>query len=235
MTKTEERKGFCVFYDWMDDLSYLSGEDAWAVMQALSGYYRDGINPIDVVDDHLKAVVSMMFHQILRREEVSAKRAENARVTNEKKKAVCEDLRTQSERNANAERTQRVATDTDTDTITDTDTVIIPPPTPSKGGKACADRFTQFWDAYPRKEGKERARQAWKKLKPDEDLLQRMLDAIELQKRSDQWQRDSGAYIPHPATWLNGKRWEDEVKPPASGNMFADYLMEMRQNGGIFT
>ena len=32
---------------------------------------------------------------------------------------------------------------------------------------------------------------------------------------SDEWKRDGGRFIPHPATWLNGKRWEDEVSEPA--------------------
>ena len=32
-------------------------------------------------------------------------------------------------------------------------------------------------------------------------------------KDSDQWTRDDGRFIPHPATWLNGRQWEDEVQP----------------------
>ena len=38
-----------------------------------------------------------------------------------------------------------------------------------------------------------------------------LLSAISNQKKSEQWRRDGGKYIPHPTTWLNGKRWEDEV------------------------
>ena len=38
-----------------------------------------------------------------------------------------------------------------------------------------------------------------------------MIQAVEKQKQSTQWQRDGGQYIPHPATWLNQERWEDEV------------------------
>ena len=30
---------------------------------------------------------------------------------------------------------------------------------------------------------------------------------------SAQWQRDNGQYIPHPATWLNQGRWDDELTP----------------------
>lgn len=74
------------------------------------------------------------------------------------------------------------------------------------------DGFEKFWDVYPRKEGKQNASKAWDKLCPDEELLHRILDAIALQKESDQWMRDNGRYIPLPASWINGKRWEDEVK-----------------------
>ena len=73
--------------------------------------------------------------------------------------------------------------------------------------------FDRFWTAYPRKEGKPKAKAAFDKLKPDEGLLQRMLDSIERWKRTDQWQEDGGRYIPHPSTWLNQRRWEDEPMP----------------------
>ncbi|MUU13084.1 MAG: hypothetical protein EP146_18340 [Oscillibacter sp.] len=40
-----------------------------------------------------------------------------------------------------------------------------------------------------------------------------ILAALERQKCSDRWQRDGGQYIPDPTTWLNGRRWEDELFP----------------------
>ncbi|MGE4465846.1 hypothetical protein, partial [Sphaerochaeta sp.] len=71
--------------------------------------------------------------------------------------------------------------------------------------------FMQFWSAYPRKVGKGAAEKSWKNLKVDDTLLKTILDAVEAQKKSNQWVRDNGQYIPYPATWLNQKRWEDEV------------------------
>jgi len=71
-------------------------------------------------------------------------------------------------------------------------------------------RFDRFWAAYPRKISKGHARKAWDKIKPDEQLLARMLAAIGRAKTSAQWRKDDGQYIPHPATWLNGERWEDD-------------------------
>ena len=75
--------------------------------------------------------------------------------------------------------------------------------------------FELFWSDYPRKEGKKAARKAWDKIKPGQDQLGQILNALRIQKKSDQWTRDGGQYIPHPATWLNGERWKDETVVPA--------------------
>lgn len=69
--------------------------------------------------------------------------------------------------------------------------------------------FDTFWSNYPRKIGKGFARKSWLKLKPD---LKIVLEAVEKQKQSRQWESDNGKFIPHPATWLNQERWEDEVE-----------------------
>jgi hypothetical protein len=70
--------------------------------------------------------------------------------------------------------------------------------------------FDRFWSAYPKKVSEEAARKAFAKRKPDEALLQKMLQAIEQQKQTRQWQDDDGRYIPNPTRWLNEARWEDE-------------------------
>jgi hypothetical protein len=77
-------------------------------------------------------------------------------------------------------------------------------------GKPYIYPFEEFWTAYPKKKAKEEARKAWSKLKPDEDLGKAILQAVESAKRSPDWTKDKGKYIPYPATYLNGKRWEDE-------------------------
>lgn len=85
-----------------------------------------------------------------------------------------------------------------------------PPIVPRGGrdnGKYSLD-FEEFYKAYPRHIGKKAAWKAYLK----SDIPQRLviLVAIERQKRSQQWQDPK--YIPHPATWLNQSRWEDEVE-----------------------
>lgn len=77
------------------------------------------------------------------------------------------------------------------------------------------DGFERFWELYPRKEGKKAARKAWDRLKVGPDLMDQIMQSLHKQKTSDQWTRDGGQFIPHPATWLNGERWKDETVVPA--------------------
>jgi HNH endonuclease len=75
--------------------------------------------------------------------------------------------------------------------------------------------FACFWDAYPKKKSKGQAEKAWLKIKPNEQLLATMLAKIEQARTSVEWTREGGQFIPHPATWLNAKGWEDEYTPPS--------------------
>lgn len=72
--------------------------------------------------------------------------------------------------------------------------------------------FDTFWSAYPRKIGKDKCRRWFENHKVERELLDQMLTALDTQKKSDQWTRDNGRYIPHPYTWLNQGRWQDEVQ-----------------------
>jgi hypothetical protein len=71
--------------------------------------------------------------------------------------------------------------------------------------------FLSFWDVYPRKVGKDAAWKAWKNRNGSLPEINIIITAIENQKNSDQWLKDSGQYIPNPATWINQGRWEDEL------------------------
>nr|WP_236165721.1 hypothetical protein [Pseudomonas fulva] len=79
--------------------------------------------------------------------------------------------------------------------------------------------FERFWKLYPRKVGKDKAEKAWAKLKVDASLFARVGTALAAWSISHDWTKDGGQYIPHAATWLNGKRWEDEL--PAAGGAHA--------------
>lgn len=76
--------------------------------------------------------------------------------------------------------------------------------------------FDKFWSAYPKRVGKEPARKAWMKIKPNATTLTAILKAIEVHKTTDGWLKDKGQFIPNPSTWLNQKRWEDEIETAIS-------------------
>lgn len=71
--------------------------------------------------------------------------------------------------------------------------------------------FDLFWTAYPRRVAKDKARTAFSKIPRSE--IPALMAALERHKKSDQWTRDGGQFIPHPTTWLNQKRWQDEIEP----------------------
>ena len=82
------------------------------------------------------------------------------------------------------------------------------------------DLFPKFWKLYPNKKGKAAAEKAWKKIKVTDDLFPLIAQGLAKQCVSPAWTKDDGQFIPHPATWLNGRRWEDEVLPASNVHQF---------------
>ena len=79
------------------------------------------------------------------------------------------------------------------------------------------DRFDIFWKQYPRKVAKPNAQKAWLKINPDDVVLKKMLDAINQQGLSSK----EIQFVPHPASWLNAQRWEDEISVQSNINQLA--------------
>jgi len=72
--------------------------------------------------------------------------------------------------------------------------------------------FHKFWSLYPNKVGKSSADKSWKKIHPSKELVSQILTALENHLQCENWQKEDGRFIPYPATWLNGERWNDEIK-----------------------
>lgn len=80
-------------------------------------------------------------------------------------------------------------------------------PLPPKGESVYSRPFLIFWEAYPRKQGKDKAYALWKrKAMPLADIL----GALSWQRMQPDWTKENGKYIPKPATYLNAGGWKDE-------------------------
>lgn len=84
------------------------------------------------------------------------------------------------------------------------------PPTPLRGQHLGEDDFENFWAQYPNKKGKANARKEFLKL--PREILPTILAGLEAYKKTDQWTKDDGKFIPFGSTFIHQKRWEDEVE-----------------------
>lgn len=82
----------------------------------------------------------------------------------------------------------------------------------SNPSSAHADAFDEFWFHCPRKVGKDAARKAWK------NALRRAGGPgpiiAGLRAHLPAWETYETQYVPHPSTWLNEGRWQDEPPQP---------------------
>lgn len=88
------------------------------------------------------------------------------------------------------------------------------PPNPRRRGHGVQEfppGFEALWSLFPRKVAKDAAAKAFARLRPDDALQARIVAALRRQSTSVDWTKDGGRFVPHLATWLNGRRWEDEA------------------------
>lgn len=98
--------------------------------------------------------------------------------------------------------------------------------TTSPSAPDSAELFSRFWKLYPRKVGKDKAEKAWAKIKLTQLLFDEIIAALAKHAVTPGWTKDNGQFIPHASTWLNGKRWEDEV-PEVAANV---HQLPVRRN-----
>jgi hypothetical protein len=79
----------------------------------------------------------------------------------------------------------------------------------NRSSTALRAAFDQFWAVYPRKTAKDVAWSVWLRLKPNSETVAAIMSAVQVQAKN--W--NDPQFIPHARTWLNQKRWNDEVTP----------------------
>ena len=90
------------------------------------------------------------------------------------------------------------------------------PVTGDKNKQSQITAFAEFYAIYPVKRARQDAEKAWLKISPNAVLRDTIMTGLANAKNSEEWQEDSGRYIPHPATFLNHCRWEDDYTPAGS-------------------
>lgn len=107
------------------------------------------------------------------------------------------------------------------DAVADAQPLALTSPESEPEGDPCLtldDLFDEFWSQYPRKDGKQAARKAFEKLKPSRELTDSLLADIAKRLGCGAWDPDGSdkQFIPHPSTYLNQERWNDEIIPRSS-------------------
>lgn len=67
--------------------------------------------------------------------------------------------------------------------------------------------FSEFWTIYPKKVDKKKSEAKWNRLTIT--VQRTILADIPKRKQTSGWKAN---YIPNPTTYLNGERWNDEIK-----------------------
>lgn len=192
------------FFDWIEQTAALEDDERGRLFVAILKYARSGIAP------DLAGRESILFpvfkSQVDRDLENSTAYAENGKKGGKTKNSSQTEPKltkpNQSEpKRPNKEKEKEEDKEKDNDK--DEEITAASPPTRAKSSD-----FDLFWQAYPKKVGKEAARKAFSRVKAP---LESLLTAVERQKCGNQWTTENGRFIPNPATWLNQGRWEDEV------------------------
>ena len=191
------------YYDWIEQTAALEDDEKGRLFVAILEYARSGEIPDTLGRESLlfpvfKAVVDRDAQKsgALAQNGASGGRASKANAS--KRKQTQANVSKCKLTNNIRHKTEDIEHKTEDD---------IPPKSPSTG-----DAFERFWSVYPRKIGKQSAKRAFERVNVP---LETPVTAVERQKCSDHWTQNNGQFIPHPATWLNQGRWDDEL--PESG------------------
>jgi len=112
--------------------------------------------------------------------------------------------------------------DTVVNTKVNTEDIYTPKPPADKKARAkkTADRFEEFWQAYPntpRRVAKKKCRERWRSRKLDQ-IADQIIDHVLAMKKTQQW---LDGFEPGPMTYINQSRWEDGVPEERATNQRA--------------
>ena len=198
------------YYDWIEQTAALEDDEKGRLFVAILEYARSGEIP-----DNLgrEALLFPVFKAVVDRDaqksDTLARNGASGGIAPKANASKCKQTQANASKSKPTNNIRHKTEDIEHKTEDD-----IPPKSPSTG-----DAFERFWSVYPRKIGKQSAKRAFERVKVP---LETLVTAVERQKCSDQWTQNNGQFIPHPATWLNQGRWDDEL-PESSRGYHYDY------------
>ncbi len=217
-------KGILVYYEWIEACQTLSPAEFHKLFFAMVDYQQNGTPPPEF-KGVTKIIATLVFSQLKRRVDTSRagkasaeKRQQEHNKTEEISTNNANDIVINSVGNKDTnEVVNSVSNYNKTKTKIKTIDNIPPIVPPLKEGEndikdEVSDMFKLFWEAYPRKVSKAYSEKVFKKIKPSKLLFEKIMKALEEHKKNPDWQKQDGQFIPHASTWLNQRRWEDELQ-----------------------
>jgi len=191
----------------MEDLIYRRLIDRYYMTEQPIPLDVEGVARLIGMRDHISFVSDILSEFFLKSEDGYRHERCDEEIEKYHKKA-------DSARKANQLRWNFTEETSETDLKSDADQILTKNQEPrTRTNKILGEMspdFLTFWQAYPRKVGKGNAWKAWctaAHCRPSMDVI---LAAIRKARQSQDWQKEKGAFIPHPSTWLNQERWHDE-------------------------
>lgn len=208
-------KGLLFFYDWRVPFQELSGDECKALLLAMLDYSQNDIEP-PAFEGSAKIAASFLFPALMRSKQCAkagrtgglstasggASGTASSTASGAASSTASGEIQAQDKTKTRQNKTRQDETETKQDE------------TETKQDNLTEQRFSAFWEAYPKKQAREDAKKAFLEIAPDESTLDAILAAIERQKGRKEWQKNGGQFIPLPASWLNAKRWEDVEEIP---------------------
>ena len=225
-----------VYRTWMETFDDLDNETVGEIIKMIMHYGMNGEDISDNMSPAARAIFKMSKGNI---DASNQKRINGAKGGKAKGKQTesesqsesqADEKQTESKPQAN-EKQPTSNKDKDVNKDVNRDVNVNNIKTSSSPRSATDARFDIFWQTYPNKVGKENARKAWSKIKPDAELFDKIIKKVEELKVCDDWTKNGGQYIPHPATWLNRGGWDDEIpksRSPGRKNSFQNFTGRTR-------
>ena len=214
------KKSFLIYADWEQNSYAALRRAKGKAVFGRHGLRDKGEDISDALDEVTAMCFSFMKSQIKRDAEkyeaVTAKNSENGKKGGRPKKSGRGEENKKSEKPGESEKSEGFFekpkkadndNDKDNDNVNDNDTDNDNEKEPQKNSGG--GRFEEFWREYPKKQNVVRARKAFEFLAPDGDTFEKIMQSVRHFKKSENWQKEGGRYIPSPANFLLDRRFED--------------------------